>query len=336
MAGGPTTPELVSAVSNAGGFGQFGAAYLKAKEIKDMANKLQNNTNKGFGINLFIPQNPNYTEQDLTTATSVISKYYDLFDIKPPGNIADTTPNFDEQIKAVIESGAKLCSFHLGLPMKSDIEALKAVGIMTTASVTSVKEGKQAEGLGMDFIIAQGSEAGGHRGTWIGDWRNSMTGTMSLLAQLKQTTSTPIIAAGGIMNGSSMAAAMTLGAVGVQMGTAFLTCPEAGVNSHYQQALLNADDDNTIVTQTFSGRPARGLRNNYIDEMEKSGAYTLPFPLQNILTSSLRKAASNQNNTDYMSMWCGQAASLSRGIPAVELIETILKEYEEAIYTAAK
>jgi len=335
MAGGPTTPELVSAVSDAGGFGQFGAAYLKGKEIKDMAYKVQNSTNKGFGINLFIPHNPTYTEQDLTRATSAISKYYDLFDIKPPVNIANTMPNFDEQIKAVIESGTKLCSFHLGVPLKSDIEALKAVGILTTVSVTSVKEGEQAENLGVDFIIAQGSEAGGHRGTWVGDWRNSMTGTMSLLAQLKQTTSTPIIAAGGIMNGSSMAAAMTLGAVGVQMGTAFLTCPESGVNSRYKQALLDVIDDNTIVTQTFSGRPARGLRNNYIDEMEKSGAYTLPFPLQNILTSSLRKAASKENDTDYMSMWCGQAASLSRGIPAVKLIETILKEYEEAIFNVA-
>ena len=336
MAGGPTTPELVSAVSNAGGFGQFGAAYLKGKEIKDMAQKVQNNTNKGFGINLFIPQNPTYTVQDLTKATRAISNYYDLFDIKPPVNIANTTPNFDEQVQAIIESGTKLCSFHLGLPRKSDVEAIKAAGILTTVSATSVKEGKQAEDLEVDFIIAQGSEAGGHRGTWIGDWRNSMTGILSLLAQLKQTISTPIIAAGGIMNGSSMAAAMTLGAVGVQMGTAFLTCPEAGVNSHYKQALLNAVDDNTIVTQTFSGRPARGLRNKYIDEMEKSGSYILPFPLQNILTSYLRKAASKENDTDYMSMWCGQAASLSRGIPAMKLIELILKEYEEAIYKVEK
>ena len=140
MAGGPTTPELVSAVSNAGGFGQFGAAYLKAKEIKDMANKFQNNTNKGFGINLFIPQNPTYTVQDLTKATRAISNYYDLFDIKPPVNIANTTPNFDEQVQAIIESGTKLCSFHLGLPIKSDVEAIKAAGILTTVSVTSVKE----------------------------------------------------------------------------------------------------------------------------------------------------------------------------------------------------
>ncbi|MBD21357.1 MAG: hypothetical protein CMM37_09990 [Rhodospirillaceae bacterium] len=128
---------------------------------------------------------------------------------------------------------------------------------------------------------------------------------------------------------------MALGAVGVQMGTAFLTCPEAGVNDNYKKALLNTSHDNTIVTRTFSGRPARGLRNYYIEQMENSGSYALPFPLQNILTGPLRKAAAKENNTDYMSMWCGQGASLSRGIPAAKLIETLVDEYNQTLITIA-
>ena len=335
MAGGPTTPQLITAVSNAGGLGQFGAAYLNEDAIVTMANQLRASTNKSFGINLFLPQNPKYTDQEFSKATEALTDYFSKFGLKLPKNIIDTTPSFNQQLKAVIESEIKFCSFHLGLPTKNNIQELKEAGISTAASATSVEEGKQAEERGVDFIIAQGSEAGGHRGTWMGDWRHSMTGTLSLLAQLKAHLSTPIIAAGGIMNGAGIAATMALGAVGVQMGTAFLTCPEAGVNDNYKKALLNTSHDNTIVTRTFSGRPARGLRNYYIEQMENSGSYALPFPLQNILTGPLRKAAAKENNTDYMSMWCGQGASLSRGIPAAKLIETLVDEYNQTLITIA-
>jgi len=200
--------------------------------------------------------------------------------------------------------------------------------------VTSVAEGHEAEAAGIDFIIAQGSEAGGHRGTWVGEWEDSMTGTLSLVSQLTHALSTPVIAAGGIMDGRGMAAALALGAVGVQMGTAFLTCPEAGVHASYKQALLDSKDDTTTMTLKFSGRPARGLRNRYITEMEAANAPILPFPLQNSLTGSLRKAAAAANNTDFMSMWCGQSASLSRGLPAAKLIEAIIAEYQEAANSA--
>jgi nitronate monooxygenase len=331
MAGGPTTPELVAAVSDAGGFGQFGAAYLNGEAIRNMAGELQGRTNKGFGINLFIPENPVVTDDETAAANAAIAEYFAQFGVAPPEQVANVMPDFDEQIAAVIESGIKLCSFHLGLGPQLAIDALKAAGVITVASVTSVAEGHEAEVAGIDFIIAQGSEAGGHRGTWLGDWEDSMTSTMSLLAQLTQSVSTPVIAAGGIMDGRSMAAAMTLGAVGVQMGTAFLTCPEAGVHPSYKQALLTTEDDTTTVTKTFSGRPARGLRNRYITEMESSGAPILPFPLQNSLTGSLRAAAAKANDTDFMSMWCGQAASLSRGLPAAELIAKMVEEYDAAL-----
>ena len=245
-------------------------------------------------------------------------------------------PDFEQQILSVIESGIRLCSFHLGLAPQTSISALKRAGVITVASVTSVAEGRQAEKSGIDFIIAQGGEAGGHRGTWIGKWEDSMTGTMSLVAQLTANVSTPVIAAGGIMDGRGMAAAMALGAAGVQMGTAFLSCPEAGVNQQYKKALLSAKDDTTTVTETFSGRPARGLRNRFISEMEMSDAKILPFPLQNQLTSGLRKAAAEAKNTDFMSMWCGQAAALSRGLPAAELIEIIITEYSATLDQLAR
>ena len=334
MAGGPTTPELVSAVSDAGGFGQFGAAYLSGDAIRDMANQLQSRTNKGFGINLFIPEDPAVTDEESAAATAAIAEYFSQFGAPVPESVTNVMPNFEEQITAIIESGIKLCSFHLGLGPQSSIDALKNAGVVTVASVTSVAEGYEAEATGIEFIIAQGSEAGGHRGTWVGAWEDSMTGTLSLVSQLTSSLSTPVIAAGGIMDGRGMAAALTLGAVGVQMGTAFLTCPEAGVHPAYKQALLDSKDDTTTVTQKFSGRPARGLRNRYITEMEASSAPILPFPFQNSLTGSLRKAAAAANDTDFMSMWCGQAASLSRRLPAAKLIETMVAEYQEAANSA--
>ena len=327
MAGGPTTPELVTAVSEGGGFGQFGAAYLNGDSIREMTNKLKACSNKSFGINLFIPEEPPFTAKQAAAAKEALREYFEQFGLPIPESVANVMPDFDQQILSVIESGIRLCSFHLGLAPQISINALKRAGVITVASVTSVAEGRKAEKSGIDFIIAQGGEAGGHRGTWIGEWEDSMTGTMSLVAQLTANVSTPVIAAGGIMDGRGMAAAMALGAVGVQMGTAFLSCPEAGVHREYKNALLSAKDDTTTVTKTFSGRPARGLRNRFISEMEKSDAPILPFPLQNQLTSGLRKAAIEAADTDFMSMWCGQAAALSRGLPAAELIETIISEY---------
>ena len=331
MAGGPTTPELVTAVSEAGGFGQFGAAYLNGDAIREMTNGLQALSNKSFGINLFTPENPPYTAKEITAAKEAIYEYFEQFGIPAPDTVTNVMPDFDQQILSVIESGIRLCSFHLGLAPQASIEALKRAGIVTVASVTSVAEGHKAEASGIDFIIAQGGEAGGHRGTWIGEWEDSMIGTMSLVAQLTADVSTPVIAAGGIMDGRGMAAAMALGAVGVQMGTAFLSCPEAGIHPEYKKALMSAEDDTTTVTKAFSGRPARGLRNRFITEMEKSDAPLLPFPLQNNLTSALRKAAAEAEDTDFMSMWCGQSAALSRGLPAAELIKTIIYEYTTAL-----
>ena len=331
MAGGPTTPELVTAVSEGGGFGQFGAAYLDGDAIRHMAKTLKASSNKSFGINLFIPEDPPFTGEQAAAAKEAVRKYFEQFGLPVPETVTNMMPDFEQQILSVIESGIRLCSFHLGLAPQTSISALKRAGVITVASVTSVAEGRQAEKLGIDFIIAQGGEAGGHRGTWIGKWEDSMTGTLSLVAQLTANVSTPVIAAGGIMDGRGMAAAMALGAAGVQMGTAFLSCPEAGVNQQYKKALLSAKDDTTTVTETFSGRPARGLRNRFISEMEMSDAKILPFPLQNQLTSGLRKAAAEAKNTDFMSMWCGQAAALSRGLPAAELIEMIVTEYSATL-----
>lgn len=336
MAGGPTTAELVSAVSNAGAFGQFGAAYLNGEKIRSSAKEIRTQTNKGFGVNVFIPEETPYTPDDLRAATSAISPHCKHLGIEEPQDVTQPMPGFEDQMAAVLESGVKLCSFHFGVPTQETIDSLKLVNILTAVSATSVDEAIKAETAGVDFIIAQGSEAGGHRGTWIGDWKNSMTGTLSLVGQLTEHTKTPIVAAGGIMDGRGMAAALALGAAGVQMGTAFLTCPEAGTHPGYKQALLESKSDTTTVTKTFSGRPARGLRNRYITEMEDTGAAILPFPFQNTLTNSLRKAAADANDTDFMSLWAGQAASLSRGLPAAQLIASVVAEYTKALEDAAQ
>lgn len=222
-------------------------------------------------------------------------------------------------------------TFHLGDLPADRLQRLRARGIRTGGSATCVAEAVRLETLGVDFIIAQGAEAGGHRGTYQRDPYEAMTGTLALTRLLVRAVRVPVVAAGGIMDGAGIAAALALGAQGAQLGTAFIPCDESGAPRVHKDSLLAARDDATMITEKFTGKPARGLANRYIREMNRSNAPQLAFPAQGVLTGPLRAASGKAGNPDFLAMWAGQAAALSRALPAAELIATLERETLEAL-----
>jgi nitronate monooxygenase len=183
---------------------------------------------------------------------------------------------------------------------------------------------------GVDAIVAQGSEAGAHRGTFAAPFDEAMVPTLQLVRQVRASMATPVIASGGLMDGSDIASALAAGASAVALGTAFLACPESGASDVYKRALLAAGKDTTVVTRVFSGRPARGLKNEFIARLEGAEKIILPYPLQNALTRSMRSAAAEQGNAGFLSLWAGQGVARARAMPAGELVRCLAKELDEA------
>jgi nitronate monooxygenase len=200
-------------------------------------------------------------------------------------------------------------------------------------TATTVEEAIMLEKSGVDAIVTQGSEAGGHRGTFSGDFVSGMVGSISLVPQVVDAIRAPVIASGGIMDGRGIVGALALGASAVQMGTAFLTCDEAGVPDAYKEAILRAHEDQTRITRAFSGRPARGIVNRFMTEVEFNHAddAILPFPLQNSLTRSIRTAAAKQNRAEFLSLWSGQGVRLARRQPASDLVARLAKEIDATL-----
>ncbi|WNG41093.1 nitronate monooxygenase [Archangium violaceum] len=327
MAGGATTPELVAAVSNAGGLGSTGAAYLKPEDIVKHSRRVRELTDRPFAINLFAPQ-PQPGEVDSSRMLAVLARYHQELGLAPPQPPANPLPPFEEQVDAIAESGARVFSFTFGIPPAAVLERLKARGMVLAGTATTVREAQLLEAAGVDVVVAQGSEAGGHRGTFAGPFEAALVGTMALVPQMVDAVRLPVVASGGIMDGRGLVAARVLGASGVQLGTAFLTCPESGIAAVYKAALREARDDMTMVTRAFSGRPARGLANAFTEALADTKEL-LPYPLQHAATTPLRSAAATRGDSRFIALWSGQAAALSRGKPAAELVRELIEESEQ-------
>jgi nitronate monooxygenase len=214
------------------------------------------------------------------------------------------------------------------------VEAVKNRGICLIGTATTVAEAVGLRRSGVDAVVAQGSEAGGHRGSYTASFEAGMIGTMALVPQMADAVDVPVIASGGIMDGRGIAAALALGAAAVQLGTAFLTCPEAGTPAPYRRALLDSAEDSTRITPAFSGRPARGIDNRFLREM--ADAEILPFPWQNALTRPLRTRAAELGRADLLSLWAGQGLRLVRELPAAELVRALVAETEAALAGAVR
>jgi len=330
LAGGGDTPNLVAAVSNAGALGFIGAAYLTPEQIITTAAAVQARTSHPFGINLFAPLPPSESRGSPEVALARLAPYFTEVGLPAPSLPRPAASMFDEQLNAALESGASVFSFTFGELPASAMEAIKARNMFLIGTATTVEEAMALEKSGVDAIVAQGSEAGGHRGTFRGDFASGMVGGIALVPQIVDAVRIPVIASGGIMDGRGIVAALALGASAVQMGTAFLTCAEAGIADAYKEAILTAHEDQTRITRAFSGRPARGIVNRFMTEIEfKDGDDAiLPFPLQNALTRPLCTEAAKQGRAEFLSLWSGQGVRLARRQSASELVARLAKEID--------
>ena len=328
LAGGGDTPDLVAAVGNAGGLGFIGAAYLSPAQIAESAKAVRAKTHRPFGINLFAPLPTSERPQNSEAALQRLAPYFAELGLPAPSLPAKTSESFPEQLEAALQTGTSAFSFTFGVLPPEAVAAIKNKKLLLFGTATTVEEAIALERAGVDAIVTQGSEAGGHRGTFAGDFSSGMIGTMSLVPQVVDAVRVPVIASGGIMDGRGIAAALALGATAVQLGTAFLTCEESGVPPAYKEAILGAREDQTRITRAFSGRPARGIVNRFMTDVEAGdgSAEILPFPLQNAATRPLRSAAARQGRSEFLSLWAGQGVRLARRQSAADLIARLLQE----------
>ena len=333
MAGGPSTPELVAAVSQSGALGSFGFAYTQPETMQREVDAVRARTHLPFNLNLFASPPPGAIDPGVQRgAVAAVSGYYTELGLPPPEPVRPPfAPDLEAQLAVAEALRPPVLTFHLGVMSAHRVRHLQALGVRVGGGATCVAEAERLEALGVDFIIAQGAEAGGHRGTYLRDPYDSMTGTFALVRLIVRRVATPVIAAGGIMDGAGVAAALALGAQAAQLGTAFIASPESGAPRIHKERVLAAREDETLVTEKFSGKPARGIANRFMREMGGRNAPQLPFPAQSMLTGRLRAASAKSDNPDFVAMWAGQAVALSRALPAAELVAALEAETLEAL-----
>jgi len=332
MAGGMTTPALVAAVSNAGGLGSFAAATVAPEAIRAQVAAIRAATDKPFLVNLFVLPPTVAVAAEVAFANAQLAKYRLEVGLDNNGAApAKWSEDFEAQFETVLDLAPPVFSSTFGAIGNRKTAALKARGVFVVGTATNVAEAKILQEQGVDAIWAQGGEAGGHRGTFVGSFEDSLVGTMALVPQIADAVPVPVIAAGGIMDGRGLAAALALGASAAGMGTAFLLADEAGTGKVQRAAFARAGETPTTVTRAFSGRPARGFRNRYIDEMAPHADRMPGYPVTNALTTPLRARAAEQDKPDLMAMWAGQGAALAKNRPAGDIVRATA-DAAEAIF----
>ncbi len=326
MAGGPSTPELVAAVSSAGGLGSVGASDLSPEQIAEGCRRIRALTDRPFGLNLFAGGYVTPPRLQARAALEVVAEAHARLGLPPPAQPTLPPDPFPEQLAAVLDARPVLFSFTFGVPGADDLARVRARGILVAGTATTVDEARELAAAGVDAIVAQGAEAGGHRGTFRGAFEAALVPTLELTASIARAVSVPVIASGGLMDGRDVARALAAGAEAAQLGTAFLPCPESGASPAYKQALLAARADTTVLTRAFSGRPARGLANAFIAAVEGRPGAILPYPVQNALTRAMRKEAAKRGEAGYLSLWAGQGVARARPLPAAELVRRLVEE----------
>jgi nitronate monooxygenase len=312
---GAATPELAAAVSGAGGLGALGSAMLPADELRRQTAAVRELTDRPFQLNFFCHQRPEIGAEAAAQAREYFAPLYDELGLgEPPEPMAPPVDFDDEHLEALLDLRPPVASFHFGLPRSEALAAVRDAGIVVLASATTVAEAEELERRGVDAVVAQGAEAGGHRGSFLVEGDDGPVGTLALVPQVVDVVGAPVIAAGGITDARQLAAVLALGAGAAQMGTAFLRCPESGISETYRAALRDARPDATTLTRSFSGRPARALRNRGTEELQA----VLPYPAQLSLTGPLFE------REGFQPMWSGQSAPLAREAPAAEVVRDLV------------
>lgn len=325
---GPGTPELAIAVSEAGGLGSLPCAMLSAEQMGRDLGVIRQRTSNPLNVNFFCHTTPAPDAAKDARWKERLAPYYRELGLDPsaPSNAAERRP-FDDAACALVERfKPEVVSFHFGLPPAALLARVKATGALVLSSATTTAEARWLEANGCDAIIAQGYEAGGHRGMFLSDDIATQAGTMALVPQVVDAVKVPVIATGGITDARGIAAAFALGASAVQVGSAYLHCPEAKVHAGHRSALAAAGDNSTALTNVYSGRPARGIVNRMMREVGPISTDAPAFPLAANAGGPIRAKAEAQGSVDFTPLWAGQAAGLGRAMPAGELTRQLMAE----------
>jgi nitronate monooxygenase len=330
---GSAFSDMVVAVSEAGGLGSLACALLSVDQARRELETIRRKTSRSINVNFFCHQQPRAESAREMNWRRRLEAYYVQLGLDH--NTAVTRSNratFDDKMcDLVLEFQPEVVSFHFGLPDKNLMARVRRTGAKIISSATSVDEARWLEDQGCDAIVAQGYEAGGHRGMFLTHDVSTQVGTMALVPQVVDAVRVPVIAAGGIADARGIVAAFALGAVAVQIGTAYLQCPEAQISPIHRQALKNAKDNETAITNVFTGRPARGIVNRLIREVGPMSNLAPEFPLAAAAVAPLRAKSELAGSADFTPLWSGQAARLNRELPAAELTKQLAEETLEKL-----
>jgi nitronate monooxygenase len=325
MGGGPSTPELVAAVSGAGGFGFLAAAYKTAEAVGDEIAKVRALTLEPFGVNLFVPSPPTADTEAVRSYAERLVSEARRHDVEL-GEPRWSDDDWDSKIALLLEERLKVTSFTFGCPSADLVDDFKGHGVDVWITVTTPDEARSAAAAGADALVVQGAEAGAHRGSFVDDDSDPIS-LLPLLRLVAASVDVPLVAAGGIADGAAVAAALAAGAYAVQVGTAFLRCPEAGTSEAHRRALSTPGA--TALTRAFTGRRARGIVNRFLAQHTQNAP--VAYPEVHNLTAPIRAAARKANDPSALNLWAGQAYELSREMPAADLVRLWSNEAREAL-----
>ncbi|RFU47622.1 nitronate monooxygenase family protein [Paraburkholderia sp. DHOC27] len=332
---GVTTPALAAAVSNAGGLGSLGVGAMKPEGARKVIRETRALTAKPFNINVFCHQPATQDEAVERQWLSWLAPQFERYGATPPAALAEIYTSFvvdAEMLQVFLDEKPAVVSFHFGMPSADVISALKQAGITLFGAATNVQEAEQIVEAGLDAIVAQGIEAGGHRGVFDSEAPDERLGTFALTRLLVERFDLPVIASGGIMDGAGIAAVLALGAQAAQLGTAFVACPETSIDEGYRRALLGDAAQHTTFTAAISGRVARSMVNRFTQLGDSAGAPQSPaYPIAYDAGKALHAAAKAKGEFGYGAQWAGQAAALSRSMPAAELFAQLERELRESV-----
>jgi nitronate monooxygenase len=331
---GPGTAELAIAVSNAGGLGSLPCAQLSLKQTRASLELIRLGTSQPFNLNFFCHRPPKIDAVRSLIWRARLAPYYVELGLDPEAAlpIANRRPFDGDFCQLVEDHRPKVVSFHFGLPPRDLLDRVKATGAKIVSSATTVAEARWLEDHGCDAIIAMGFEAGGHRGSFLTEDTSRQVGTFALVPQVADAVTVPVIAAGGIADARGIVAAFALGAAAVQIGTAYLFCPETNLSKVHRQALDAAGDDDTMITNVFTGRPARGIVNRIMREQGPLSSFTPAFPLAAAAVAPLKAKAEAADSGDFTNLWSGQAARLAqRSLPAAQLTRLLADQSLEKL-----
>ena len=322
------TAELAIAVSNSGGLGSLGCSRDTPQSLEALASEVRAGTNRPFNLNFFAHREPAPSAARCDQVARFLAPHYHEQGIEPVSAPVQSpiAPFGDEVLAALLRIQPAVVSFHFGLPQEAAVRALRDAGCLIVSSATTVTEAKALVANGVDAVVAQGWEAGGHRGAFSAEAEDVGVGTLALVPQIVDAVPVPVIAAGGIGDARGVAAAFMLGASAVQMGTAFLSCPEARVTDVHRRAIAGARDDDTCLSRGFSGRPARVKANHYTRLMAEYESELPDYPLMYPFSAPLVQRSAERGEEDWNCLFYGQAASLNRALPAAQLMNLLIQE----------